>query len=181
MFQEKSVDQISIDDIAKKAGISKGLLYHYFGSKRAFYVSALRTMAAQLIEETQTSDDLHAHDRLRQGLGAYLDFVKKRAAAYRTLFTEGVGIDPEVATIITESRAALISRMLEKIGFDDPPATFRTAATAWIGAVEAASLDWLEHGDLDRDALIDLLAESLVAILTIAAEATPDLDWSVTD
>src|SRR5690242_4164925 len=48
-FGTRTYDDVSIDLIAQAAGISKGLLYHYFPTKRAFYVACVREAAARLL------------------------------------------------------------------------------------------------------------------------------------
>src|SRR4051812_45882941 len=54
-FSERSYDEVSIDDLARAAGISKGLLYHYFPTKRDFYIAALAQAAEQLLAATDPS------------------------------------------------------------------------------------------------------------------------------
>ena len=49
LFGDRSYDDVSIDDIAREAGVSKGLLYHYFGSKRVFYAACVEHAAASLL------------------------------------------------------------------------------------------------------------------------------------
>ena len=58
MFSERPFDEVSIDDIAASAGISKGLLYHYFPSKRDFYVAVVRHSADEMQAVTETDPDL---------------------------------------------------------------------------------------------------------------------------
>ena len=58
LFSARPFDEISIDDIAARAEISKGLLYHYFGSKRDFYVAVVRSGVATLREVTAVSSSV---------------------------------------------------------------------------------------------------------------------------
>src|SRR5687768_6253474 len=76
LFAERAYDDVSIDDIAEEAGISKGLLYHYFGSKRDFYVATVREAAAQLQLRTEPDMTLPAAERARAGMEGYLGFVE---------------------------------------------------------------------------------------------------------
>ena len=68
MFSERPFDEVSIDDIAASAGISKGLLYHYFPSKRDFYVAVVRHSADEMQAVTETDPDLAPLERLSTGL-----------------------------------------------------------------------------------------------------------------
>ncbi len=174
LFSERSYDEVAIDDIAKAAGISKGLLYHYFGSKRAFYVQVIRVAAARLLEATQPDSDLPDVERARAGIDAYLVYVSERAGAYRALMRGGIGVDPEVLGVIEDVRAEIIQRMMAGVGLEQPRPIFRNTARAWIGAVEAASLDWLEHQDIERETLVEMLLSSLGASLMIASQKDPE-------
>src|ERR1043166_8797008 len=72
-FSESSYDEVSIDDLAREAKISKGLLYHYFPTKRDLYVAGLREIADELVERVAAiPNDLAPVDRVRAGLDAYL-------------------------------------------------------------------------------------------------------------
>ena len=53
LFGSRPYDEVSIDEVARTAGISKGLLYHYFPTKRDFYVATVREAAAELVEPNQ--------------------------------------------------------------------------------------------------------------------------------
>ena len=65
-FSDRSYDEVSIDDLAREAKISKGLLYHYFPTKRDLYVAGLREIADALVEAViLVSEDLPPVDRIR--------------------------------------------------------------------------------------------------------------------
>ena len=173
LFNARAYDDISIDDIAEAAGVSKGLLYHYFPSKRAFFVEAVRAAAAHMLDVTETEPregELVPAQRLRVGLDAYLDYVEQNARAYAALFRSGLGVDPEIWTIVEDTRQAIVDRIVHGLGVDDPPPLVRNALRGWIGAVEAASLDWIEHRDVRREHLRELLATALEASLFAAAD-----------
>jgi AcrR family transcriptional regulator len=177
-FAERAYDDVSIDDIARAAGISKGLLYHYFPTKRDLYVAGLREIAADLVAKTNTiPSDLPPIDRVRAGLDAYLDHVGKQASAYIALMRGGIGSDPEVIAVIEGTRGQLIDQILDRAGGTPIAAgagqLFRLAVRGWIGFVEAVTIEWLadHHGGSapvgDRDVIRDYLVEMLLASLRI--------------
>lgn len=174
LFAERSYDEVSIDDIAEAAGVSKGLLYHYFGSKRAFYVATVREAADQLQLRTEPDTSLPQPARARAGLDAYLSFVEEHAAPYASLMRSGIGNDPEVAAIVDETRASIVGRMMSELGLSSPRPIVRLALRSWIGLVEAASLDWLDRPEVGRETVLQLLLESLYSTLVIAARLDPD-------
>ncbi len=174
LFAERSPDELSIDDIARAAGISKGLLYHYFASKRGYYLEVVRAAAGHLVERTLAAGVDASPAALQDGLDAYLDFVEQNARSFVALMRGGSGSGPEVLQIVETTRQAIADRILSRLGQDSPTPLLRTALRGWIGLVEAASLDWLERRDLPREQLRALCAQLLVAALT-AAGAAPEL------
>jgi len=167
-FSARAYDEVSIDEVAQAAGISKGLLYHYFPTKRDFYAASLREAARQLIEQTITDQTAPPLVRLARGLDAYLSFVEQRGRAYTALMRGGVGSDPEIAAILEETRALFAEHLLEGIPVERPGPLLRMACRGWIGFVEAMSLDWLERRDVDRSHLVSLLCGLVPEVVRLA-------------
>ncbi|MGB5810202.1 MAG: TetR/AcrR family transcriptional regulator [Polyangiales bacterium] len=178
LFASHAYDDISIDEIARQAGISKGLLYHYFPSKRAFYVAAVTAAAEQLVEET----DIDAHgvgdqpnlEGVREILRAFLAYVSRRRKEYVFLIRGGIGSDPEVAEILEGTRQSLVQRMLTRLARfgvkDDLPTRLRLRG--WIGFLEGSTLDWLQTDELDSDAFLEILLPMAGHVLASAIQAT---------
>ena len=153
LFGERSYDEISIDEIAAAAHVSKGLLYHYFEGKRGLYVETLKVEGAQLLAETEPYPD-----ELDAGLDAYLDYVETHRLGWLALMRGGVGSDAEVSAIVEATRQAIVDRLVETVGHGP---VLRTALRGWVGMVEAAATDWVERGDIEREQLRALLADAL--------------------
>ncbi|MFO0614933.1 MAG: TetR/AcrR family transcriptional regulator [Polyangiaceae bacterium] len=162
IFGSTNYDAISIDDIAERAGMSKGLLYHYFVSKRGFYVAVVRHAAAKLAEQFVFDPGLPPEARARRGLELYLDFVSDRAEAYTALMRSGVGSDPEVLEILESTRDVAVGVILHTIGVKEERPLLRLAFRSWVGAVEAAALSWLDRREIDKGTLVELLWRLLV-------------------
>jgi len=187
-FGNRAYDDVSIDAIASAAGISKGLLYHYFPTKRAYYAAIIAKAAALLVACTETDESLPPLARLHAGLDAYLAYVREHAKAYATLLRSGVGVDPEIARIVDETRAMFLSRLTS--GFDEgylprgegPAASavlespaVRLALRGWVGFAEAVSLGWTEaiaagEPAPSQDEVRTLLGHALLDIVRSAAE-----------
>ena len=167
MFSERAWDEVQIDEVARAASISKGLLYHYFPTKRHFYGEVVREAARQLLETTDTPGTMAPLERLATGLTRYLDFAERHASAYVTLLRGGIGSDAGVAAIVEETRRQLLARMLRTMGLDDPPALLRLTLRGWIAFVEATSIDWLERRDLPRDELLALWTRALLQLVPV--------------
>jgi AcrR family transcriptional regulator len=171
MFSERPFDEVSIDDIAAAAGISKGLLYHYFPSKRDFYVAVVRQAADEMQVVTETDPDLEPLERLSAGLDRYLEYVETHARGYATVLRAGIGSDPEVAAIVEEVRSTMARRILDDLPIKgEAPAGIRIAVRGWVGFAEAASLEWVERREVTRDELRDLLIKALTGAVGAAAQ-----------
>jgi AcrR family transcriptional regulator len=176
LFSDRPYDELSIDDIAAEAGVAKGLLYYYFGSKRGFYVAIVQAAARELGARLDPDHSLPPAERLRRALDAYLRYVEEHSAGYRTLLSGGLGSDPEVRAIRDDQRAFVIGLILDGIGQPRQPApALRVALEGWLSFVEGASLDWLGRRDLGREEMRGLLIAALGGALAAARTADPSL------
>jgi AcrR family transcriptional regulator len=173
LFSSRAYGDISIDDVADAAGISKGLLYHYFGSKREFYVETIRSASMQLRRLTEPDLSLPPHARLPAALDAHLNYIQQHGAVYSAIYRSGVTIAPEVSDILEQHRDVVIAWIVKSYGIAKPRPMLRSALRAWIGMVEGASLDWIEHPQMKRDALRELLIAGYMATLAKALELDP--------
>ena len=168
LFATHSFAELSMARIAREAGISKALLYHYFPSKQDFFVATLQQGAQEIARRTQPDPNLPPMEALAGSLDAFLGWIEENELAYRKLM-ESAGSVPEVQALLDEIRNSTSSRILEGLGAGDPPPPkMRAAARAWLWFMDGAILDWLEHRDMTRTELRELLLGSLAGSLTAA-------------
>jgi AcrR family transcriptional regulator len=171
-FARQPYDDVSIDEIAEAAGISKGLLYHYFPTKRAFYVATLTESSQDLLKRTEPDPSLPPLERAIAGLTRYIDYVDEHAASFSALMRGGIGSDREVARIVDSTREAFVTRILENavtaIGLEGPALErLRAVLRGWIGCTEAFSLDYLERKVLSRDEVRNALVKLLISHIDV--------------
>jgi AcrR family transcriptional regulator len=181
MFASRPYEEISIDDIAEAAGISKGLLYHYFPGKREFYVEAIRASSLHLRQLTEPDPLLPPSARLRAAIDAHLDYSREHRAVYQAIYSGGISVAPEVGTILEEHRAFVMDRLLKNLGIAKPRPALRVALRAWIRMVEGASLDWIARPDFPQSELRELLVVAYAALLDKALDAHRKADKSASD
>jgi AcrR family transcriptional regulator len=168
LFATHAFGELSMARIASEAGISKALLYHYFPSKQDFFVATLQQGAQEIARRTAPDPNLPPLEALAGSLGAFLGWIDENETAYRKLM-ESAGSVPEVQALIDEIRDATSARILDGLGAGDPPPPkMRAAARGWLWFMDGAILDWLEHRDMTRDELRDLLLGSLAGSLMAA-------------
>ena len=173
LFAHHAYDELSIDALAERAGVAKGLLYYYFGSKRGYYTAVIEQAAGELRARTTTDPDRPPAERLATGLDAYLDFVEQHPEGYRALMAGGIGTDPEVRRILAEERELVIARIADGLGIAAPAPALRTALHGWLSFMEGATLVWLSRRDLDRAQVRELLLAALDGALAAAAAVDP--------
>jgi AcrR family transcriptional regulator len=178
-FSARAYDDVSIDDLAREARISKGLLYHYFPTKRDLYVAGLREIADEMISAiTAVPPDLAPIDRVKAGLDAYLDYIARLPQAYVSLMRGGIGSDPEVSNVIDSVRGKMFAQFTADTPFAPivaGNAKFEIAIRGWIGFVESATIDWAANPRLARDELRDLFTHVLFEILRVVLPAFPTI------
>ena len=168
LFARHSIDELSMARIAREAGISKALLYHYFPSKHAFFVAALEQAADEVRRRTEPDPALPPAEALAASLDAFLAWVEENGLAYRKLLASAASV-PEIGALIDDVRERTAQRILAGLGAtDDVPPAARAAVHGWLWFMDGAIADWLEHRDLERAELHALLLGTLVGALGAA-------------
>jgi AcrR family transcriptional regulator len=173
LLSTRALDEISIELLAEEAGISRGLLYHYFGNKQEFHVAVVRRAVEDLYAITAPRDIGDPLEQLSVSLGAYVDYVTENYTGYVSLIRAASGGNEELRAIYQDARRALTDRIfaiagpeeLAALGVVDTPAT-RLLTDGWAALVENVVVAWVEdpHG-LSREELLNRLALSLPAIV----------------
>jgi len=163
LFARHAYDELTMATIAREAGISKALLYHYFPGKQAYFAATLEDKAAELAELTEPDPSLPPMEQLTRALDAFLAWVEANRAAYGKLVRSAAAI-PEVREVVDRVRDATSARILDGLTggrADVAPPAMRTAVRAWLWFMDGAILDWVEHEDLTREQLRGLLLDTL--------------------
>jgi AcrR family transcriptional regulator len=170
LFARHGYEDLSMARIAREAGISKALLYHYFPGKQAYFAATLEQQARELAAATEPDPGLPPAEQLAHAVGAYLDWVEEHAGAYVRLI-RSVGAVPEVREVVERVRGTTASRILAGLtGHPDAPPALRAAVRGWLWFMDGVLEDWLEHRDLDRPAVQALLLGALAGAAAAAGE-----------
>jgi AcrR family transcriptional regulator len=171
LFATHSVEEISIDLLAEEAGVSRGLLYHYFGSKQDFREAVIRHAVEDLVAQTAPPATGEPIERLVVSLGVYVDYVLANLTCYRSLVRAAAGGTGEVQALYEEGRAALTDRIfredsLGEVVTDTPQS--RLVVRGWTAMAEELVLAWCDDpSGMTRDELVGVLALSLPALVDL--------------
>jgi AcrR family transcriptional regulator len=177
LVAERSFEEVSVEDVAAAASISRGLLFHYFPTKLDFQVAVAERAAAELLEATDAPADLAPAERLLRGVETFVDHVGSRPDAYVSLVRGAASGEPALRDVSARTRAVLVDRVLEGLELvDDPPPAVLLIVRGWVAASEEMVVTWLQGGAaIPREELIDLvvggLVEQLHAVLPTSAVA----------
>ncbi|MGW0086454.1 TetR/AcrR family transcriptional regulator [Streptomyces sp. NPDC003393] len=174
LFADTSYDALSMDDIAREAHVAKGLIYYYFQSKRGYYLAIVEDSVADLVTFAAGGRDLPAVERVHRTVDGYLRYAEHHQAAYRTIVSGGVGFDAEVHAIRDGVREAIVATIAEgAYGRTAIAPLARMGLLSWVCGVEGATLDWIDHPELSRDAMCELLVKTLGGALRAVEELDP--------
>jgi AcrR family transcriptional regulator len=165
LFNERHYGAVSTADIAAEAGIARGLINHYFGTKRDLYVEVVRQMVRvpppPVPEYVQGTTP---EERLAESIDDWLEMVwRNRETWLAALQAQGLG-DPEIGAIFEEAREDAASRMIAVLGLGptaEASPELRGVLRAYGGMAEAATVQWLQHGRFSREQVAALLNDSV--------------------
>ncbi|MGW5678674.1 TetR/AcrR family transcriptional regulator [Streptomyces sp. NPDC003860] len=177
LFAHLPPEDVSLDDVAESAGVSRPLVYRYFpGGKQQLYEAALRSAADEL--EQCFAEPAQGPPTLRLGrvLDRYLSFVDSHDAGFSALLRGGSVAETSRTTAIVDGvRRAAAEQILVHLGAARPGPRLRMMVRTWIAAVEAASLIWLDEGKQPgAGELRDWLVDHLIALLAATAATDPE-------
>jgi AcrR family transcriptional regulator len=169
LFTRHGYDELSMARIAKEAGISKALLYHYFPSKEAYFVATLEEKAAELAARTAPDPARPPLEQLSSSLDAYLAWVQENAGSYEKLIRSASV--PEVRGLLDRVRGETAQRIIDGVRGEKPATpVLRAAVAGWLWFMDGVCLDWLAHEDMDRETVHGLLLATLVGAVLAAGE-----------
>jgi len=174
LFTDRAYEEITMAQIAKVAGVSKPLLYHYFPSKIDLFKAAIVEHADELRQLLETRSGDTPAEQLMHVLDAYLEWIEQHERTWTKLIQSTTL--PEARQLIEEFRSRTLVELAQGLtGDSGPKPALRTALHGWLGYIDAAILDWTEHHDLTRPQLRDLLLAAFGAAVLAAQQTDPSI------
>ncbi|WP_052848236.1 TetR/AcrR family transcriptional regulator [Streptomyces avicenniae] len=172
LFATHLPEDVSLDDVARAAGVSRPLVYRYFpGGKQQLYEAALGSAARDLELCFVVPEEGPLSERLARALDRYLAFVDSHGEGFTALLKGGSVVETSRTSAIVDGvRRAAAGQVLIHMRVTAPGPDLHMTLRTWITAVEAASLIWLDE-DKQRAAedLRDWLVDHFVALLMVTA------------
>lgn len=164
VFSATPYERVAIDDLASAAGVSKGLLYHYFPDKRSFYVEVLRAVALDVLSVSEMSLDGSVADAIGGAVDGFLSYVQVNQSFYKALVRGSSGVDDGLEEVVEGVRWTTVARVIERAQLLRTPRT-EALLYGWVGFIEFTVMNWLVRGDMDQEQLRGLILGGLFQLL----------------
>jgi AcrR family transcriptional regulator len=158
------VQELTIDEVARRAGISRSLLFHYFATKRDYYTAVTRAAADLLLEHLLPRSDEPRDDQVAGMLDRYVGWVETFRESHLAFVRGASGGDPWVAEVYEETRERLVEITLSALELPHDEAR-RQLVRAWFAFTETLVGQWVQEPTLPRPELLTLLTDVLARLL----------------
>lgn len=170
LFSRRSPDEVSIDEIASAAGISRPLVYHYFPGKLSLYEAALKRASDDLAGRFAEPHDGPLGARLLRVMARFFDFVDEHGPGFSALMRGGPAVGSSTTNALIDGvRQAAYEQILAHLGVTDPPARLELVVRSWISLAESTALIWLDGRRIPREELQAQLVHDFAALAAVSA------------
>lgn len=170
LFSRRSPDEVSIDEIASAAGISRPLVYHYFPGKLSLYEAALKRAAEDLASRFEEPQEGPLGARLLRVMRRFFDFVDEHGPGFSALMRGGPAVGSSATNALIDSvRQAAYEQILSHLRITDPPARLELVIRSWISLAESTALIWLDGRRIPRAELEVQLVHDFAALAAVSA------------
>lgn len=170
LFSRRSPDDVSIDEIASAAGISRPLVYHYFPGKLSLYEAALQRASDELAARFVEPHEGPLGARLLRVMARFFDFVDDHGPGFSALMRGGPAVGSSTTNALIDSvRQAAYVQILSHLGVEEPPARLELVIRSWISLAESTALIWLDGRRIPRAELEAQLVHDFAALLAVSA------------
>nr|WP_171396848.1 TetR/AcrR family transcriptional regulator [Streptomyces asoensis] len=176
LFAQRSPDEVSIDEIAAAAGISRPLVYHYFPGKLSLYEAALKRASEDLAGRFAEPHEGPLGSRLLRVMRRYFDFVDAHGPGFSALMRGGPAVGSSTTNALIDAvRQNAYEQILSHLGITDAPPRLELIVRSWISLAESTALIWLDGRRIPREELEVQLVQDFAALTAVSAAYDDDL------
>ena len=165
------LEDVTIEALSERAGVSRALVFHYFGSKQGLHHAIVSTARDSMLHATEPRPELPPLDRLRDTLDRVVGFVRDHPATFYSLVRGAASGSFEVRELVDEARQAQAERVVSvflELGEPDS-GRLRIALRAWVAMAEQELVDAGLRTDIPAGEIVDLLMATASATADAAA------------
>ena len=164
---DNPLDQLTIEELSARANVSRGLLFHYFGSKQGLHREVVRTARDSMLHATEPIAGLPPLDRLHDTLVRIVGFVREHSGTFYSLVRGVASGDTEVRSVVEEARVEQAERVVAvflELGVPDAP-LLRIALRSWVAFAEEALVESAIGTDLPSGEIVGFLERSAQGVV----------------
>lgn len=172
LFSTRPFEDVCVEGIAARAGVSRGLLYHYFPTKRDFFIAVTREAAAEVAALTEPDPALPPVERIHVALDEFLAYAECHVHGFLATYRGQLSADVEVRRVVGAARSRQSRRILDAVAPGrERPALLQLAVRGWLALAQEVVATWLESGHPSRADVHALLLRSLLGAVQAAPTA----------
>ena len=169
LIRDVPFDQLAADAVARSAGVSKGLVFHYFPTTRDLQVAVLRATTEELLAGLDVDPSAIPAERLRLGVDAFVAYIELAPASYLAI-ARSAGSDPQLGEVFEDTRNAVVALIQGVLGAPELPPGLAIGLRGWIALVEESALHWVALGrPVGRTELVTFLLDVALTMLPEAS------------
>ena len=169
---EHSLDELTMDVLAQRAGVSRPLLFHYFETRQGMHLAVVTMARDSLLLASEPRDDLEPRARIRDTLLRITEFVRQHQSTFHSLVRGIASGDPAVRRVVDESRDLNAQRLIDafgELGVADTPA-LRVALRSWVSFTEESLISLVIERDEDPERVVRFLEATLEGVIAATGE-----------
>ncbi|MBU7600055.1 TetR/AcrR family transcriptional regulator [Streptomyces sp. P38-E01] len=167
LLVDRPIHELSIDEVAAEAGISRGLLFRYFPTKRDYYYAVVEAAGRRLLKHAKAPETGTSQERVRGIVTGFVSFVQRRRTNYVALVRVAAGGDPLVLKVFEGHRRTIAERVLAAAEQERPTALTSLAVRGWLAMAEEMAVESTEEV-VPAEELIDFLVVNLDRVLDLS-------------
>lgn len=172
LLTERPVAEITVEEVSRRAGISRSLLFNYFPTRRDYHLAVIRAAMNRMWRIALPAGELPEPARLSTVIERFVAFLERRRDPYVAIARGIAGTDPEVAQIRVESRDRLVGVLIDALGREREPA-LELLLAGWMAFAEEMVLTWVDRRVITREELTATLERSLRTLAASGIAGAP--------
>jgi len=174
LLKTSPLDAVTAPAVAAAAGVSKGLVFHYFPTQRELQAAIASAAADELLVMFSSIDpDLEYVAQLRAGLEGFITYIEQQPASYAAIARDA-GSDELLRQVFERTRNAIVEIVCNVVGLPEPTPVMHLYLRGWIAMVEETTLQWVLHRAVTHTELLDYLQSSALDLVARAVGARLD-------
>ncbi len=165
---DRPLEALSLEDVSATAGVSRGLLFYYFGSKQGFHREVVRVAGDSMLRATEPTTELPPLERLRDSLARIVQFVRDHRGTFFSLVRGAASGDKEVRDIVEGARrvhSARLAALFLDLGITES-ALLTLTLRSWVAFTEETLVAGALDTDMTNEEIVSFLEQSLLAVVT---------------